>query len=486
MSSSAIASNSAKKTISPWLVLSVTSLGVILVMVNLGALSVALPAITRHFHASAAVADWILLSFMLVNTVMILVFGQFSDSYGRRNLYILGMAVFSLVSFVVGFSTNVWVFLLLRALQAAGGALIITNNTALLTDAFPEELLGKGLGLNVLISSVAQLVGPVVGGVVASRFGWEWVFWAGVPIGLIGVIWGLVVLRNLPSRGSGRPIDWTGGVLTFFAVSGLIVALSEGSTLGWTSPLVLTGAAFFVVLTPLLLWVERHAKSPMFDFSLFRNVTYSMANLSTFLNSFARISVVLLFSLYLQSVEGMDAFWAGVEILPVTIGMLIASPLAGALSNRSSARVLSTTGLGISAVGLVILLFSVRPGMTYPLNGLAMGLIGFGSGLFLTPNTRSIMTAVPKDRRGFANGLRSMLQNMGQVLSTAISLTLVTAVLPPQLQDVVFKGGGGVLPHSDLELITVGYRWAFVALLIATLLGMAASILRGKAQPAER
>lgn len=469
-------------TVSPWLVLSVTSLGVVLVMVNLGALNVALPAISRHFHTGAALANWILLSFMLVNTVLILVFGQFADSFGRRKMFLLGMAVFTVVSFLIGFSPNIWWFLLFRVLQGAGGALVITNNTALLTDAFPDELLGKGLGINVLIASAAQLIGPVVGGALASKLGWEWVFWAGVPVGIFGVAWGIPVLRKLPVSGSGKPIDWTGGAITFVTISALIFSLSEGSTLGWGNLAVAIGFVLFIILAPLLVWVERRTATPMLDFSLFRDRSYSMANLSTFLNSFARISVVLLANLYFQSVLHLDAFWAGFKVLPVTIGMLIASPLAGGLSNRVPARVLSTTGLGVSAIGLIGLMWSLHPGVSYIPTAIGMLLVGFGSGLFLTPNTRSIMTSVPASRRGFANGLRSMLQNMGQVLSTAISLTIVTATLPHHLQDAVYSGNMIGLSKSNVFSMVIGYRWAIAALLLATVIGMLASSQRGNAR----
>lgn len=468
--------------VNPWLVMTVTGLGVLLVMVNLGALNVVLPAIAQHFQASAALANWILLSYMLVNTVLILVFGPLSDAFGRKNLYLLGIALFTFVSLLVGFASNIWWFLGLRALQAAGGALIITNNTALITDAFPPQDLAKGLSVNVLISSVAQLVGPVIGGVVTAQLGWQWVFWAGVPIGLVGLVWGFMVLRRLPNRRTGGRVDWLGSALIFLSLSGLIVSLSEASTLGWESPLVVAGIASFVVLTPILVWQERRSARAMIDFSLFHDKGYTMANVAAFLNSFARISVVLLFSLYLQSLAHLSVFWAGMAVLPVTIGMLAATPVTGAISHRMNVRVLSTMGLGLSAVGLVMLFFGVTPHPNHFVDSVGMGLVGFGSGLFLTPNTRYIMTSVPANRRGFANGLRSMLQNMGQVFSTAVSLTIVTAVLPPRLQDVVYKGTVGALSRPDIHVINLGFQLAIVALLVATVLGMLASVLRGNVE----
>jgi EmrB/QacA subfamily drug resistance transporter len=468
-----------RQRVNPWLVFSATSLSAILVMLNLGALNVALPAISRYYHASASLSSWILLSYMLVNTILILVFGQLSDVYGRKTFFLIGTFVFTIVSFAIGFATNVWIFLILRVLQAAGGALIISNNSALITDAFPKEKLGKGLGMNVLVASAAQLLGPVIGGLIASAFGWRWVFWSGVPVGIVGLFWGIWVLRRLPTRGSGNPVDWLGGVLIFISLSGLILALSEGGTLGWGSFPVLLGFVMFLIITPLFVWLEFHVSSPMFDFSLFRDIPYAMGNISAFLNAFTRVSVVLLVSLYLQSVLHYDPSWAGLAVLPVTVGMLIASPLSGNLSNRLSPRLLSTSGLGLSAIGLIIILIALNPVAAYIWSGIGMLFVGLGSGFFMTPNTKAILTSVPYDHRGFANGLRSMLQNMGQVLSTAISLTIVAAALPNRLKDAVVGGTITSMPNKDVQLMTVGYHWAFLTLLVATIAGVIVSFLRG-------
>ncbi len=469
--------------VNPWLVFSATSLSAILVMLNLGALNVALPAISRHYQTSAALSSWILLSYMLVNTILILIFGQLSDVFGRRNFFLIGTAIFTVSSFAVGFAPNIWIFIVLRIIQAAGGALIITNNSALISDAFPKDLLGKGLSMNVLVASSAQLLGPVVGGAIATTFGWRWVFWSGVPIGVIGLVWGLFVLRKLPSIGSRKPIDLVGGGLLFLALSGLILGLSEGGSLGWTSPFVLVSFVTFIILMPIFIFVELKSVSPMFDFSLFRDLSYAMGNVSAFLNAFTRVSVVLLVSLYMQSVQHYSASWAGLGVLPVTIGMLVASIFVGNLSNRYSARILSTVGLGISVIGLVELIFGMQPMTPYWINGFGMFGVGFGSGIFMTPNTKAILTAVPFDQRGFANGLRSMLQNMGQVLSTALSLTIVAAALPSRLKDAVVGGTLKTLPLHDQHLMTIGYKWAFLTLLVATILGVMASYSRGGRQP---
>ncbi len=468
-----------KNEVNSLVILTVTSLAVILVNINLGALNVALPSIVRHFQANASIANWIVISYMLANTVLILVFGQLADSFDRKKLYLLGMAIFTITSVLIGFAPNGWLFIVLRVIQAAGGALIITNNITLLTDLLPQSELGKAFGMNALVGSVAQLTGPVVGGVIASTFGWEWVFWAGVPFGVLGIWWGMKIFKNIPSTIEKRKdMDWVGGVVACIAFSGLILALSEGGILGWEHWVVISGFALFVLLSPLLVWIEVRVQRPMIDFSLFRDLSFTLANISTFLNSFVRVTVILLISLFLQSVAQMDAFWTGFALLPVTVGMLVASPLAGQLSNFISTRILTTAGLATSAVGLILLMIGLKPDIGYIIAGIGMGLVGFGSGLFLTPNTRAIMLSVPANRRGFANSLRSTFQNFGYVLSTAVSLTIITSMLPMHLQDAVYTGITDGLPVSDLEIISSGFRWALIGLFLTTMIGLVTASFR--------
>lgn len=469
----------AQSTKYPWMVLSVTGLGVMLTLLNVGTLNVALPVVAKHFHASAITANWILLSYMLFNTIFILIFGRLADMFGRRRLYILGLSVFTVVSLLIGLAPNIWVLLSLRVVQAAGGAIVITNTTPLLTDAFPEKLLSKGLGLNVLISSVAQLAGPLIGGFFATTLGWQWVFWFNVPFGIVGVVWALFTLRSTPTRASRERFDTAGNILIFIALGGAILALSEGSTLGWTHPVVLAGLAAFVVFTPIFLRVEWTSQSPLMNLHLFGQRRYAMAYTAAFLNAFARTAVVLLMALYYQTLNHDTAFTAGLAVLPVTLGMIILSPIAGSLASRWDARLLSSVGLALSGVGVLILMVIIGANGSTVAASIGMFLVGGGSALFMTPNTSSIMTTIDKAHRGSANGLRSMLQNMGQVVSTALSLMIVTAALPPSLQQAIYSGNNAVVPHAYMGLVVDGFRAALLAMLVATILGIFASLSRG-------
>ncbi|WP_176585565.1 MFS transporter [Priestia megaterium] len=464
----------------PWLVLSVTSLGVLLVLLNVGTLNVALPVVSRHFHADSGHADWIVLSYLLVNTILILVFGQLSDIYGRKKLYMIGMETFTIASLLIGLSPNVWILIIFRCIQAAGGALVITNTTALITDAFPNHSLGKGLGINVLVASAAQLLGPVLGGLIASTLGWRWVFWFNVPFGIIGFIWGMFVLRSNTNKDTNEKADILGGIIVFLSLSGLIISLSEGSTLGWDNWIVLLGFILFVILTPVFIIIEKHVSSPLIDLTLFRNRQYTMANASTFINFFSITALTLLIALYYQAAYQESATQAGLKVLPVTIGMLIISPVAGALTRKFEARLLSTAGLITSAIGLLILVITMSPNVPYFVLGLGMLLAGIGCGLFMTPNTTSIMASVPENRRGIANGLRSMLNSLGQVLSTAVGLMIVKATLPDRLKDIIYVGSPNRLSFHDLSQIANSYRIAFIVLFAVNVVGIILSLFRGK------
>ncbi|NHC13846.1 MFS transporter [Motilibacter deserti] len=471
-----------------WQVLSVTSLGVILTGLNTSTLDVALPAVSRHFSATPSQANWILLAYMLVNTTLILVFGRLADLVGRKRLYVAGLAVFTLASLGCGFAPDAAWLIGLRAAQAVGSAAIITNTTALLTDAFPRELLSTGLGLNITIISAAQVAGPVVGGAMVETFGWRAVFLFNVPVGVLGLAWAALTLRPAPPTAPGERFDLRGAVLSAVALGGLVLALSEGGASGWASPAVLAGAAAAAVALPAFLHLQqtsaRRGRDPLVDLRLFADRERAMAYLAVFLLAVARFAVVLLISLFLQAAQGLDALEAGVRVLPVALGMMLVSPFAGRLARRVPARVLATSGLLLAAAGLLVLAVSVRPTLPGLVIAPALLAVGVGTGLFMTPNTSAIMSSVPPARRGIANGVRSMLQNTGFVVSTAMSLAIVTSPLAEAEKRAAYAGTLSALPGQDLDGFVDGYRVALLVLFALCVLGALASALRGSGRPA--
>jgi len=469
-----------KDKLYPWMVLSVTGLGNLLSGLNLSTLNVALPEVASHFQAGAITGSWILLSFMLVNTILILVFGRIADIYGRRRLYIFGLTLFTLTSLLVGLSPNIWVLILLRVLQAVGSALIISNITPLITDAFPEKTLGIALGFNIFIVSISHLIGPALGGYLVFAFGWRWVFWFNVPIGIIGIIWAVLVLKPAPGRPPEEKIDAAGNITLFLGLSGLILALSQGGVVGWHSTPVIAAWVVFFVFLALFIWIERRTDYPVVDFTLFHNRPFTMGVISAFLNTLVRYSIVLLMALFFQVAEGKNSMTAGLQILPVAGGMLIGSPLSGYLSTKYSTRFLTTTGLLCTGLGVFILMHQIVVHASFLWIFAGQFLTGFGSGVFMTANTKSIMMTVPKARRGVANGIRSMMMNMGQLVTTALSLMIVTSRLPLYLKGALFAGAGASLGDSDVYLIALGYRTTFTVMLLITALAITVSYFRNQ------
>ena len=319
-------------------------------------------------------------------------------------------------------------------------------------------------------------------GFLVYTYGWRWVFWYNVPMGIIGLIWGIFTLRPIPGRAKAERVDAWGNFTLALWLGGLILALSEGGITGWFSFPVIIGVVTFCIFLPCFIWVERRAKFPMIDFTLFRSRSYVAANLATFLNFMTLSSVMLLITLYFQVVNHQNPFSAGIKVLPLTLGMIVASPVVGALSAKYNARLLSTVGLIINCSGMFLLTWNIGNTDGFFWIGLGLFMIGIGHGVFLTPNTKSIMLSVPLARRGVANGLRSMLQNLGQLISTAFSLMIVTSFLPPLLKDVIYAGAAAQLAPNDLLLIAKGYRFAFLIMMWLIILAILASYLRQRGE----
>ena len=455
-----------------WRVLSVITLGTLLTGVNVSTLNVALPVVVRHFNASAFASGWVLLSFMLVNTVLLVVCGRLADVFGRRETYLLGYAVFTVACLAAGFAPNIEILIVLRVVQAAGFAMILTNGTAIITHAFPKEQLSQALGFYIATISVSQVLGPTVGGFLADTAGWRWVFWFNVPLGVVAIAWGAVTLRKVP-RGPREPVDLIGSVLLLGWLGGLLLALSEAGALGWRNPLVIAGALAFVVLTPIFFWAQLRVAYPLMDLRLFADAGFTLANLAAFVHTLARFGIVLVYALFFQGVWGDNATVAGLAVLPVPIGMLIASPLAGALSRWTSPRTVAVGGPVLTALGLGALVFTLDPDAPYWAIATGLALMGAGSGIFLTANTTVILARIPSAQLGAVNGMRLTLQNIGNTLGIAVALSLIASTLSRDDRPQVFAG---TVPHVAMADLLGGFHRAIVVMLAMAVLTVVAAI----------
>lgn len=468
-----------------WRVLSVTGLGVALTNLNTSTLDVALPVVARHFRATATQAGWILLVYMLVATVLILSFGRLADIVGRKRVYLMGLTTFAVASFACGLAPSANYLIAFRGIQAVGAAAIVTNTTALLTDAFPQRLLRMGLGLNITLISCAQVLGPLVGGYIATAVGWQWVFWFNVPFGVLAVIWGAITLEGQALPGTHEPFDLIGAVLSFVCVSSVVLALTFGGTAGWLSPRVGTSLAVFLVSTSLLFAASRRRRYPLVNPALFKTARSALPFVTTFIMCIARFGLVVLIALYVQAARGGSALEAGFQVFPLAVAVIVVSPIVGRLTAIKE-WVLCTAGLAATCLSLVFLGLFMSPTLPSLVLAASLAVVGAGQGLFMSPNASVIMSNVPIRQRGSTNGVRSMLQNTGIVVGTALSLAILTGPLPAGEKAAAYAGTLSRLTGGDIAVFTNAARRSFFVLACLCLVALVATLLgRVSSQPTE-
>lgn len=453
-----------------WRALSVVGLASLLIALNASTLNVALPEVVRHFQASPLAANWILLAYMLTGAALLLTFGRLADLFGRRSMYLAGLATFTASSLLLGLAPNVWVLVGLRALQAAGGAMLTANSAAIIADAFPPRLLSQGMGIYAASFSAAQLAGPSIGGLLADHAGWRWVFWFNVPVGILCLAWGAATLRPAAAKGDGtakRPqgrLDVPGNLVVFIALASLLLALSQLQEVGRFGPAVVAGFAGFAVLLPVFLVIERRSESPLMDLALLRRPSYALANVAAFLGSMTRMAVVLLTALFLRAVHGDTAFVAGLKVMPLAIGTITASVSAGVLARWLYPRTVTVLGSAFVTSGLIVLFIALDAGSGYTPVAAGLAVVGLGTGMFLPANTTAIIAGLPGDRLGSANALRLLLQRVGVMTSTALALTIVTSPLAGDLRGDFFAGTIAAAPGGAVSQLVAGYHRAFAVL----------------------
>jgi EmrB/QacA subfamily drug resistance transporter len=448
----------------------------LLATVNSGTLIIALPDLERSLHTTLLQLVWVILVYMIASTVLLLSAGRLSDLFGRKHAFVLGFVLFSLASLGAGFSGSGTQLILWRILQGVGGALLFANAGALVTDAFPKKQLGLAMGTNVMIAAVGLVIGPVLGGALVT-ISWPWVFWFNVPFGLIGAAWGWLVLHEMSGQSEERGLDVFGTAAFVGGLTGLVLALSKGGLGGWTDPLVIGGFAAAVVLLPLFILIEWRGRSPMLDLSMFDDRLFAGASATAFINGFARFALTFLFVFYFQGPQGQSPIMAGLELSPLAIGMLVASPLAGYVADRRGSRVLAAVGMFITAVGLAGMT-TLQAHTSYWWTALWLALVGIGSGIFNSPNTAAMMGAVPVHRRGIASGMRMMLTNTGAVLSIAFVMAVITAAVPKDVLFRIFSGVASGLSAKQLDPFISNMHMALWVLAGVSLLGTLVALLR--------
>jgi MFS family permease len=444
--------------------LSVTTVGILAATLNSSILLISLPAIFAGLGlnplapANISYLLWMLMGYLLVTAVLVVTFGRLGDQYGRAKLFNLGFLIFTIASVACALvpntgSAGALELIGLRVVQGIGGAMLTANSTAIITDAFPSDRRGFALGVNQVAGIGGSFLGLIIGGLL-SEWHWRAVFWVSVPIGIWGTWMGYRTLRDKPRDTSRRvSIDWWGNLTFGIGLIAILVAITYGlqpyggHTMGWSSPRVLTGLIGGAVLLIAFGLIETRVDDPMMDLRLFRIRAFAAGQAVNFLSSMARGGLQFMLIIWLQGIwlplHGYDfastPLWAGIYMLPLTIGFLVAGPASGALSDRFGARAFSTGGLLLTAATFGGLM-AIPANFNYVVFAGLLALNGIGMGLLAAPNSAAIMNSVPARERGAASGIRATGMNAGMVLSMGGFFTLMAIGLASRLPESMYAG----------------------------------------------
>ncbi len=470
-----------------WIALSNTTLGMLIATINSSIVLIALPDIFKGINlnplepSNTSYLLWMMMGFLVVTAVLVVSFGRLGDMYGRARMYNMGFAVFTISSIFLaitwfdGPAAAIWL-IAWRVVQGVGGAFLMANSSAILTDAFPAHQRGLAMGINGVAAIAGSFLGLLIGGVLAP-IQWHYIFLVSVPFGVVGTVWAYLKLRDTGVRTTAR-MDWWGNLTFAVGLIAILIAITYGiqpygdSDMGWTNPWVLTGLIGGLAVLAVFLWIETRVESPLFDLSLFKSRSFSAGNAANLMASIGRGGLQFILIIWLQGIwlpqHGYDysqtPLWAGIYMVPMTIGFLLVAPVSGALSDRLGTKWFTTLGMAITA-GTFVALIALPVDFAYPWFAVILLINGVGMGLFASPNRAEVMNSLPAHARGSGAGMMTTFQNAAMVLSIGVFFSLMIAGLSKHLPDAMYSGltENGLSPEQAdhiANLPTVGVLFA--------------------------
>jgi len=455
-----------------WIALSNTTLGVLMATINQSIVLIALPAVFRGIGlnplspGNTSYLLWMFMGFLVVSAVLVVSFGRLGDMFGRVRMYNMGFAIFAVasvfltVTWMHGAAAALWL-IIWRIVQGIGGAFLFANSTAILTDAFPANQRGTALGLNSIAAIAGSFIGLILGGVLAP-VNWHLIFLVSAPIGVFGTVWAYFMLHDIGVRKHAR-MDWWGNLLFAVGLIAILVGITYGllpyggHPMGWTNPWVLVSLFGGVVLLIIFVWVETKVAEPLFKISLFKIRPFAAGNVANLAMAMNRGGLQFMLIIWLQGIwlplhgygYSQTPLWAGIYLVPLTIGFLVSAPLSGILSDRFGAKSFTVGGPMLAAATFLALAF-LPVNFAYWQFAVLIAINGFGTGLFVSPNRAEMMNSVPAGERGAAGGMIAPFMNSASVLSIGIFFSLMVAGLSSALPASLFSGltAQGVPAHS--------------------------------------
>ena len=444
-----------KKLDRKWGVLIAIGTGSFMVALDGSVVNAILPVLRDTFSSSVATIEWVVTIYLLVLSGLLLSFGRLGDLRGHRSLYILGFVVFVASSALCGLAWSAGILIFFRGLQAIGGALLASNSPAIVTGNFPAEQRGRAFGLVSMMTYLGLTVGPSLGGWLTHAFGWRTVFYINVPVGLLALTLSLVFIpKDSPSESEKR-FDLPGAAVFLAALTLLLLGLNKGADLGWTSSSVLGLMAGALIFMAVFILIERRSPHPMLDLNLFRVPLFSTSTLGAILNYICLFSITFLMPFYLIQGRGLNPAQAGLLLTVQPVMMAIAAPVSGAFSDRIGSRLPGMIGMGVLAVGLLLLSrLDAESGLWLAVLGLVVA--GTGTGMFISPNTSALMGAAPRDRQGIASGVLATARNFGMVLGIGLAAAIFTTHLAMNTTEAFYAGiDRGFLVAAGIAVLAV-------------------------------
>ncbi len=450
---------------SPWLILAVLCGAVFMLLLDTTIVNVAQQVIKDGLGASLPEIQWILDSYILAYAVLLLTFGRLGDVFGRKKMFIWGMAVFTVASALCGASS--WLADLLgvngaaaliffRVLQGAGGALMMPQTLSLITVVFPPQQRGAAMGLWGSVVSLGAILGPIVGGFIVTNYAWEWVFLINIPVGIVAILLTQAIVPESKDPLASPSVDWPGVLLSGTGIFALVFAAIEGAHLGWTSPTILGLVALGTLLLAGFVWWERRAADPMMKLELFGIRNFSVGNVIGLAVSFGMLGIFFPMTLFLQGALGFSPIAAGLATAPLSVATMIVAPLSGRLSDRFGARWILVAGLSLMIVGILLIAAVVSPGTTWQVLLLPLLVTGTGMGMTFAPMTAAAMAEVPPRIAGSASGILNTARNIGQVLGIAVLGSVLQTRIGGHAADLL--AGLGTLSSGTIEGVALLVR----------------------------
>lgn len=465
-----------------WAIFATLAIGIIMATLDSSIVNISLPIIAHYFSVPLSGAiEWVIIAYLVIIAGVLLTVGRLADIVGRKLLWITGLAIFTVGSAICGASVSLLMLIIARALQGLGGALIMAVSPAMLTSAFPANQRGRALGLNAVIVALGVSIGPTLGGLITENFTWRWIFYVNVPLGIIGIIASLRVLKERLERVRGR-FDPPGASLLAIGLIALTLGLSFGQEIGWSSPLLITTLVVSIVALALMVFVEQRVADPVIDFRLLRNRVFLSANVSLILNFLALFAVSFMLPFYLEELRGFSTGEAGLLLTPLPLTIAIVAPFSGSLADRIGTRWLAAGGLAIACVGLV-LISMLNAQSSVPDIIWRLVVAGTGQAMFQSPNNSALMGAAPRERQGVAAGFLATGRVMGQSISVALA-GAVFGSLGGSTAGLALIQAGKHLPQEQISTLQQTFISAFHTTFIVcagiAAIGVFTSLIRGK------